>query len=299
MYWSSNEGLRLDMIANAMPVNRFEEIRRYLHFADNYSHEPGNKDKLFKIQPVLDRLEASFSKAVDPEEFQSVDEQMISFKGHLSIKQYIPKKPKPWGLKVWVRAGTSSSPYIPKKPKPWGLKVWVRAGTSRYMYRFEVYQGTSGGMGEASTLGMCADVVLLLCDDIQNKNHKVFFDNLFCTIALLQRLRDQGIYATEHHLPSLALLLDIVKELERLRTAVKLYNKNMGGVDLIDQCVSMYPHRRKNRRWYIRVFFHFLDVTCVNAWLLYRMAGFYDQDLLNFKASIAQSLINAGSLEQR
>ncbi|XP_041107624.1 trace amine-associated receptor 1-like [Polyodon spathula] len=49
--------------------------------------------------------EASFSKAVDPEEFQSVDEQMTSFMGHLSIKYYIPKKPKPWGLKVWWDSG--------------------------------------------------------------------------------------------------------------------------------------------------------------------------------------------------
>ncbi|KAK1905872.1 PiggyBac transposable element-derived protein 3 [Dissostichus eleginoides] len=43
--------------------------------------------------------------------------------------------------------------------------------------------------------------------------------------------------------------------------SVKLYNQHMGGVDLMDQCVAMYPHRRKNKRWYIKVFFHFLDVT--------------------------------------
>lgn len=46
MYWSSEEGLCLDVIANAMPVNRFEQILRYIHFVDNYSQEPGNDDKL-------------------------------------------------------------------------------------------------------------------------------------------------------------------------------------------------------------------------------------------------------------
>ena len=35
MYGSSEEGLHLDWIANAMPVNRFEEILRYIHFVDN------------------------------------------------------------------------------------------------------------------------------------------------------------------------------------------------------------------------------------------------------------------------
>lgn len=80
---------------------------------------------------------------MDPEEFQSIDEQIIPFKGRLSLKQYIPKKPKPWGVKVWVRAGSSG-----------------------YMHRFEVYQGLAG-RGAVSELGMAADVVLRLCDDIQ------------------------------------------------------------------------------------------------------------------------------------
>lgn len=63
------------------------------------------------------------------------------------------------------------------------------------MYRFEVYQGAKGGRDEVSEFGMCADV-LHLCSDIQNKNHKVFFDHLFCTIPLIQRLHDHGIYST-------------------------------------------------------------------------------------------------------
>ena len=95
MCWSSEEGLRLDLIANAMPVNRVEQILRYIHFVDNYSKEPSNADKLFKLRPVLDTLEKTFHSAVDPEEFQSIDEQIIPFKGHLSLRQYIPQKTKP------------------------------------------------------------------------------------------------------------------------------------------------------------------------------------------------------------
>ena len=64
--------------------------------------------------------------------------------------------------------------------------------------------------------------------------------------------------------------------------SVKLYNQHIGGVDLIDQCVAMYPHRRRNKRWYIRVLFHFLDMTNVNAWHLYRMSGLEQKDLLHF-----------------
>ncbi|KAL7870423.1 hypothetical protein SRHO_G00079200 [Serrasalmus rhombeus] len=95
-----------------------------MHFVDNYSLDPKNADRFVKIRPVLDALKETFQSALDAEEFQSVDEMMIPYKGHLSIKQYVPKKPKPWGIKVWVRAGSSG-----------------------YMYNFEPYQGPAGGRG--------------------------------------------------------------------------------------------------------------------------------------------------------
>ena len=166
MYWSSEAGLRLDLIADAMPVNRFEQILSYIHFVGNFSHDPENVDKFSKVRPVFDALKETFRSTVDPEEFQSIDKQMIPYKGRLSVKQHITKKPKPWGVKVWVRAGSSG-----------------------YMYRSEAYQGPAGGRGQISQLGMAGDVIMHLCDDIQQKNYKVFFNNLFCTIPLLQALR--------------------------------------------------------------------------------------------------------------
>lgn len=171
MYWSSEYGLRMDQIATAMPVNRFEMIMRFLHFADNTTHDPHGSDRLFKVRPVLNNLQKAYLAAVDPEECHSVDEQIIPFKGRSTLKQYIPKKPKPWGLKVWVRAGTSG-----------------------YVYRFEMYQGASGDREAASDFGVCADVVLRLCDDIQQKGHKVFCDNLFTTVPMLVELKKRGIY---------------------------------------------------------------------------------------------------------
>uniref|UniRef100_A0A3B4D6W9 PiggyBac transposable element-derived protein domain-containing protein n=1 Tax=Pygocentrus nattereri TaxID=42514 RepID=A0A3B4D6W9_PYGNA len=161
MYWSSEIGLHLELIADAMPVNRFEQILSYMHFVDNYSMDPKNADRFVKIRPVLDALTETFQSALDPEEFQSVDEMMITY-----------------------------------KMPPWGIKVWVRAGSSGYMYNFEPYQGPAGGRGEISQLGMAGDVVMCLCQDIQDKNYKVFFDNFFCTIPLLQALENQGIYGT-------------------------------------------------------------------------------------------------------
>lgn len=71
----------------------------------------------------------------------------------------------------------------------------MRARTASNMHRFEVYLGAASS-GRISGLGMAGDMVMRLCDDIKHKNHKVFFDNLFCSILLLKALKDQGIYGT-------------------------------------------------------------------------------------------------------
>ncbi|KAL3183150.1 hypothetical protein MRX96_006920 [Rhipicephalus microplus] len=46
-------------------------------------------------------------KAVAPEEWQSVDEQIIPFKGRSPLKQCMKSKPHNWGYKVFTRAGVS------------------------------------------------------------------------------------------------------------------------------------------------------------------------------------------------
>ncbi|KAF2889408.1 hypothetical protein ILUMI_16765, partial [Ignelater luminosus] len=71
-----------------------------------------------------------------------------------------------------------------------------RPGVSGYMNRFEVYQGASGGRAIISNFGACVDVVLRLGSDLAHKNHKLFFDNLVCSLPLIEKLKLRGISAT-------------------------------------------------------------------------------------------------------
>lgn len=45
LYWSSISALRMNLIADAMSVNRFEEIKRYLHFSDNEEVEDPDEER--------------------------------------------------------------------------------------------------------------------------------------------------------------------------------------------------------------------------------------------------------------
>ncbi len=50
----------------------------------------------------------------------------------------------------------------------------------------------------------------------------------------------------------------------------EILNFGMGGVDLADMLIARYRIAVKPHRWYIKVFWHYVDICKVNAWLLYR-----------------------------
>ncbi|XP_052756520.1 piggyBac transposable element-derived protein 4-like [Galleria mellonella] len=49
---------------------------------------------------------------------------------------------------------------------------------------------------------------------------------------------------------------------------VQEYNMHMGGVDLMDSFLGRYRIRIKSRKWYLRLFYHLLDLTTINSWVL-------------------------------
>ena len=135
-------------------------------------------DKLAKIRPIVDIVRNQCTE-VEPEEYHSVDEQIIPSKTKFSrIRQYNPKTPKKWGFKNLVRAGSSG-----------------------IMYDFFIYEGKPTTNNENDNtdydhLQKSAQVVGKLCQNLPgHKNHKLFFDNCFSTLELMLYLKNKGILA--------------------------------------------------------------------------------------------------------
>ncbi|XP_049809306.1 piggyBac transposable element-derived protein 2-like [Schistocerca nitens] len=172
MYWT--EATRFSPIADSMPRNRFDKLRNYLHVNDNTKmkrREDPDYDKLFKVRPFVDKIKQGFS-IIEPEEYHSVDELIITFKGHSSLKQYVKSK-----------------------PHKWAIKVFARAGSSEIVFDFEIYRG-KGTVHNDTGLGISGDIVIRLWEGLPKyKNFKVFKDNWFTSYNLISALKNYSILA--------------------------------------------------------------------------------------------------------
>lgn len=174
-YWSQE--FRYSEIANVMPLKRFQQIRRYIHFNNNLLDDG---DRYYKIRPLVERIRANFLKVAHETKF-SIDEMMVPYKGKKAgnRKQYIKSKPRKWGFKIFVRAGVSGFIY--------DFVIYGGEDTFRYRH-FSPYE---------SSLGLGAKVVIALCKTIPNPACcAVYFDNFFTSLELIHFLRNEmGIFS--------------------------------------------------------------------------------------------------------
>ena len=306
MYWSNE--LRFGPVADFMSRNRFLDILKFLHFVDNTTvvtdRDHADYDRLAKVRPLLEYTQQACLKTA-PEEKQCVDEQMIPFKGRTVLRQYLPKKPKKWGIKVIARCGVSG-----------------------FTHDFFIYDGTCPPVAE-SVGYQPADYVMKLCKTLpRDMNFKVYFDKFFNFLELQLKLKELGIlsvgtirnnrarkcilksekelkaegrgsydYAIDGNsglsiirwydnravmLSSTHVSINPVTSVKRWDRTKKRsvdvtcpaivheYNTHMGGVDLFDMLMALYRVNHKSKKWYHRVFLWVLNLAVVNSWLLYR-----------------------------
>lgn len=74
--------------------------------------------------------------------------------------------------------------------------------------------------------------------------------------------------------------------------AISEYNKFMGGIDLNDRMVAHYPHGLKNKKFYLRIFYHILNVAIVNAWIVQNTVLKSEMSLVDFKIDICQTIFD-------
>ena len=73
-----------------------------------------------------------------------------------------------------------------------------------------------------------------------------------------------------------------------------MYNKGTGDVDLIGQSALAYHLNQKlTTRFYLLIFFNFVDVACAYSYIAYNMMHPNDFPLLDFKTIVSTYLIES------
>ena len=84
LFWSTKNDVRNDLVASTMTRNRFFQIIRHIHCA----HEYVQNDKLWKLRPLIQKIQNNFKKYVRMNDNVCVDESMIKYFGHHPMKQF-------------------------------------------------------------------------------------------------------------------------------------------------------------------------------------------------------------------
>ena len=107
-YWSTQPDLGVSAVYNTISRNRYHEIKRYLHFADNLRLT--EEDKMSKISPLYSILNHNLIQFGIFHELLSLDKSRVPF-GRRSAKMFIRGNPICFGYKIRCLCGSDSYPY--------------------------------------------------------------------------------------------------------------------------------------------------------------------------------------------
>ena len=283
------------------------ELIKVFHLCDNSKLD--KNDRMSKVRPFYDMMNAKCLKLRPNSPNLSVDEAMLPYFGRNSCKQRMQNKP--------VRVG---------------YKMWVLAEESGYVVGFDPYQGAKTGGPQRSTSktwGLGERVVLELVEKLPKGAYHVFMDNFFTSVRLFRfldrnNIRASGTLRQNRISKSCNVIrkdkLDKVKRGTSVQETasdnsvtvvgwkdskglyfasncdpkspevsvqrycrearrripvsqplmIRNYNKSMGGVDRADENIVAYRISCRSKKWWWALFAWVPDIIMQNAWILYR-----------------------------
>lgn len=330
--------IKCPIVQQSMTLRRYKKINQYLCISDpTHIQRPGsdNYDILYKVRPVLKIID-TFRDFFKPGKDISVDEAMIGFKGRFCLKQYMPKKPTKWGIKIWASACSKSG----------------------YFLFGKVYLGKKEERNNTLLLG--EQVVMDVVEPYLYKNHHIYYDNFFTSFQLANLLLQRDTYScgtvrvnrfgwpAEFKKPKTLKLNrgdsasmqsgqvvatvwrdnrevsflstnanpNVISQIDRKTgkgnetiqidcpQVVSQYTKNMGGVDRADQFRSYYSFGRPSKKWWKYLFHFVINTAIVNSFIIYKLTNLpsinkHGSTQLQFRKSLTEQLIGNFSSRKR
>nr|XP_022921145.1 piggyBac transposable element-derived protein 4-like [Onthophagus taurus] len=311
MNWSKRAVIETPIFRKSMPLKRYLQITRCLHFANN--NLVANTDKLSKIRPVIKFLNQQFKEVYIMKEDIAIDESLMKFKGRLSYRQFNPSKRARFGVKFYKLCESDSG----------------------YCYEFKIYTGHDKINRDDSA---SESVVKELSESVLHRGHTLYIDNwysspkLFMTLSFNYKTNVIGtVRGNRKHMPKdlcniklkrgeyairscngiLAIKWKDKRDLYIMATkhetvemttqgfnrtpkpnCIREYNKGMNGIDLQDQILACFPVMRKYMKGYKKFFFYLFDIGLFNSYILCnKINNGKKQCYVDYRIKIAESLL--------
>ena len=161
---------RIDHICATMSCERFKFLSRHITF-DNIEtrlQRAQSDPKFFKFRQVHDHIREKCKSAYEPGRDTSIDEELYPFRGRFRARQYMPKKPAKYGIKIWELVDS----------------------TTKYLVNFDVYLGKES---EAVTKNLGEKVVLNLTETMHGTARNITIDNFFTSKSVAVNLWGLGL----------------------------------------------------------------------------------------------------------
>lgn len=336
LYWSTDENFHCDRIARVMSLKRFLKLLRLLHLADNSNmpkRSDPNYDKLYKVRPLLNILSKEFPKHFSPSRYISIDESMVAFKGRSSMKQYMPLKPIKRGFKIWLMCCAVTGYIVAfdvyigkdeKRPAEMNLGEYVVYKLSAALEGFYYCLFFDNFFTSILLLKRLLAKKLFGCGTIR-QNRKYFpeamkkvkldageFTSVQADDFSISQWRDRGkkpvsVASTMHNSDETTKVRRTTKTGEKQELAcpksIADYNAYMGGVDRLDQLLAAYSVAQKSRRWWLKIFYYFLDCSIVNGYIIYKETmkskNLKPASQLTFRSNLVNELIGTFCSKKR
>ena len=281
LMWCGDDDVSLKWAKDLMPKNRFKAILRDLHLADNSSLN--SDDPYYKVRPFFERLNKSFLESLPLDQNICVDEVMVPYYGRHGTKQFIRGKPVRYGYKIWALASSKGYMY---QVEPY-CGAMTNLETTGYGQGYDVVLGLLNKSNVPSGKCIYFDNLftsLSLLDELTNKgiggcgtmrenrlggvpitSKKAFeklprgtCEHMSDSKNLIVRWNDNKAVTTCTNFVPLEPKSEGRRYVKKqgghitveIPGPIHAYNKNMGGVDLFDQCLSNYRSSIRTKKWW-------------------------------------------------